>query len=94
MKRKLSVFTWIVIVTVTVMIAFSVMAQPQPPNGQPPNGQPPQPPKEAIAACKGKREGNSCQINTPQGTITGVCSLAGNQLACTPEGGPPQGGGN
>ncbi len=49
------------------------------------------PPQEAIDACRGKNQGNSCQFTSPHGAITGTCRSIGNQLACAPEGGPPGG---
>jgi len=44
------------------------------------------PPQEAIDACKGKNQGNTCQIKAPQGTVTGTCMRIENQLACIPPG--------
>jgi hypothetical protein len=70
------------------------------PGGQPPqpsvqpgqqNGQSGQPPQEAIAACSGLSENATCQVITPQGTLSGTCMLVQSQLACVPQGGPPPG---
>ncbi len=56
-------------------------------SGQPPDGR--TPPPEAIDACNGTVQGNTCQITTPHGTLTGTCLSIVNQLACVPQGGPP-----
>ncbi len=59
-------------------------------SGQSPAGR--TPPPEAIAACNGSSQGNSCQVNTPHGTLTGTCMIVPTQdLACVPQGGPPPG---
>ncbi len=69
----------------------------QPPAGSPPQGgagQPPDgrtPPQEAIDACNGVGQGNTCDVTTPRGTLTGTCMPIANQLACVPQGGPPSG---
>ena len=63
--------------------------QPQPQGMLP--GQGPQPPQEAITACLGKNQGDSCQFTGPRGMVTGTCQNIGNQLACVPEGSPPGG---
>jgi hypothetical protein len=88
MRRKLTVISWIVILVATTIISVSVLAQNQP--QRPTQGQSQKPPAEAIAACKGKKLNTSCRINTPQGTVTGTCTTIQNQLACTPQGGPPR----
>ncbi|WP_163831916.1 YHYH protein [Spartinivicinus ruber] len=46
----------------------------------------PRPPQEAFNACKEKRQGNSCQVQTPHGRLTGNCRQppAESQLACIP----------
>jgi hypothetical protein len=49
------------------------------------------PPQEAIDACSGDSGGDACEVNTPQGAITGTCTSIEGQLACVPEGGPPGG---
>jgi hypothetical protein len=76
------------------------VTQEQPPAGQSPQGQDlqgqgglqdRQPPQEAIDACMGLEQGVACRVNTPNGTITGFClTVQSGQLACVPEGGPPQ----
>ncbi|MCP4699663.1 MAG: hypothetical protein GY862_22860 [Gammaproteobacteria bacterium] len=39
-------------------------------------------PQPAIDACSGSSEGDSCSFQTPDGTISGSCGTAENQLAC------------
>ncbi len=52
---------------------------------RPPHG----PPPEAIAACEGKSEGDSCEFTSPRDeTIGGICRNIEEQLACAPKGGP------
>lgn len=46
--------------------------------------QPPDPPSVAIVACTNKTESTSCNINTPQGIVTGICMRINNLLACIP----------
>ena len=47
-------------------------------------------PEEAITACSGLSEGDSCTSNGPMGTTTGTCvMLLEEQLVCMPEGGLP-----
>lgn len=59
----------------------------------PPQGQPPAPPPEAVAACKGKADGDKVTFTGRGGEqLTGVCHLAGSVLAARPDGGP--GGGS
>ena len=55
-------------------------------NGQPPGNQPPQsgPPPEAFSACDNLSDGAACTVNTPNGTINGVCRPLQNDLACVP----------
>lgn len=49
-----------------------------------------QPPQEAIDACVGLSQGTSCTVSTPQGGVTGTCSMMpGNNIACKPQEGPP-----
>ncbi len=48
------------------------------------------PPQEAINACSAAAQGNACQMNTPHGILNGTCQPIENQLACIPEGGPPE----
>jgi len=57
-----------------------------------PNGQPPAPPPEAIAACKGKAEGDKVTFAGRNGEqLSGVCRKIGSTLAAAPEGGRPGG---
>lgn len=44
----------------------------------------PQPPQEAITACQQKTEEQTCDFNTPQGTLTGTCRKIDSQIACVP----------
>lgn len=47
------------------------------------------PPPEALSACEGKSEGESCNFEAPMGEITGVCRrVPEGQTACVPGGGP------
>ncbi|MCK5614348.1 hypothetical protein KAR91_71440 [Candidatus Pacearchaeota archaeon] len=43
------------------------------------------PPQEAIDACSSKKENDSCQIETPRGTLSGSCRSIEDQLACAPK---------
>jgi hypothetical protein len=59
-------------------------------NNPPPDGPPPGPPPEAVAACKGKVEGDKVQFAGHHGdTVSGVCHKHGDVMAAMPEGGPP-----
>lgn len=45
------------------------------------------PPQEAITACSGKTEGSSCNVTTPNGSMTGTCqNTRENVFACVPSG--------
>jgi hypothetical protein len=57
-------------------------------------GQRPEPPPEAFAACKGKKEGDKAELTGRQGeTVTGTCQRGkGDQLVLRPDH-PPKGGG-
>lgn len=61
-------------------------AQPAPPQG---------PPREAIRACSGRSQGQSCSFTSPRGDqIDGTCRAPeGRELACAPARphGPPPG---
>ena len=60
--------------------------------GRPGNGQ--QPPQEAYDACVGLSEGAACTVLTPNGSLSGTCTLppvnSSTQLACAPINGPQQ----
>lgn len=65
-------------------------------------GQGQNPPAEMSSACQGKNEGDSCEVSMPQrdnsggsNKISGTCKKdpSGNQLFCTPQGGPGGPGG-
>jgi len=44
------------------------------------------PPQEAIDACSGLSLGDACQVETPEGLLSGTCQLpSGEELACVPE---------
>ncbi len=43
------------------------------------------PPQEAINACSGKSNGNSCSFEAPFGTISGTCLSPAGELACVPQ---------
>lgn len=53
---------------------------------QPSGGQQGQPPQQAIDACVGKSASSSCSVQTPQGSLSGVCRNPPNSssLACIP----------
>jgi hypothetical protein len=51
------------------------------------------PPTEAITACVGKTEQDTCEFTWSKGTETGVCETVQGSLACSPQRGG-QGGGN
>ena len=53
--------------------------------GIPPGGGPP---LEAINACTGLSQGDSCQFITPDGAVSGACAFVQGQLACVPAGSP------
>jgi phosphatidylethanolamine-binding protein (PEBP) family uncharacterized protein len=56
------------------------------------------PPAEAIAACSGQAENDSCEFTDKNGSHTGVCKTQQETLACAPDrndqGGGQQGQGN
>ena len=43
------------------------------------------PPQEAIDACSSKKEEDSCNVETPHGSLSGSCRSIESQLACVPE---------
>lgn len=48
------------------------------------------PPPEALSACEGSNEGNSCSFTGRNGeALSGSCRSHGDQLACAPSGRPP-----
>ena len=74
----------VLILMVTIFLSSTVYARG--PAAVPPDS----PPREAINACSGKGETDTCEFVSPRGdTITGTCATIKNQLACKPEGGPP-----
>ncbi len=54
-------------------------------DGQPAEGG--EPPQEAIDACDGKAEGDDCEVDLPEGLLSGTCLMIESVLACVPEGG-------
>ncbi|MGB7117239.1 MAG: hypothetical protein WBD56_13935, partial [Anaerolineales bacterium] len=46
------------------------------------------PPLEAVNACTGLSQGDSCQFVTPDGAVSGACAFVQGQLACVPAGSP------
>jgi hypothetical protein len=46
------------------------------------------PPQEAIDACLGQTVNSGCTISTPNGCLSGSCTLIEVQMACVPSGGP------
>ncbi|MGB0712630.1 MAG: YHYH protein [Gammaproteobacteria bacterium] len=48
------------------------------------------PPPQALEACAGRAEGESCSFQAPFGTVRGQCGeTREGELACKPGGGPP-----
>lgn len=47
------------------------------------------PPQEAFDACSGFSEGDSCSVETPEGTLEGTCRLEprDSKTLCVPENG-------
>ena len=55
--------------------------------GPPGQGRHHGPPPEALEACEGGQDGDSCSVETPHGTLDGEChDTPDGQLACAPEG--------
>ena len=54
----------------------------EPGQGQPSDGR--TPPQQAIEACDGKSEQQTCEFTAQKGAETGVCETVQNQLACSP----------
>ncbi|MDC0335596.1 DUF1566 domain-containing protein [Pseudodesulfovibrio sp.] len=46
------------------------------------------PPQEAFDACDNKSQGDACTVQTPHGTLKGLCSDMSDGTVCVPEGGP------
>ncbi|MFH1480913.1 MAG: hypothetical protein ABIG67_06575 [Pseudomonadota bacterium] len=49
------------------------------------------PPREAIEACTGKKEGDPYQFESPHGTVYGTCRMVNGILACVPDREPDTG---
>ena len=58
----------------------------QPPPQQSNSNQPPgqQPPEQAFIACNGMTANATCSMQTPRGTLNGVCRPIQERLACVP----------
>jgi len=75
-------------------LSLGLLAQAQPPGGSDRDRR--GPPPEAIEACSGASEGETCTVVTPHGTLDGTCQQVpdAEELACVPNdhrGGPPRG---
>jgi hypothetical protein len=58
--------------------------------GPPESGDRREPPQAAFDACKGKSEGSTVEMVTPNGgTIKAICKMFKDQLVAVPEGAPP-----
>ena len=85
MKIAVSIISVCVLVTMLMSLPIWSEAQPGGKGGK--GGRPPGPPEEAVAACEGKSEGDSCEFASPRGDeISGTCRSIEEQLACAPEG--------
>ncbi|NOG60044.1 MAG: YHYH protein [Proteobacteria bacterium] len=51
----------------------------------PPGGPSGGPPQEALNACENKREGSSCSVNTPRGSMRGTCRTMRSDFVCVPQ---------
>jgi hypothetical protein len=61
--------------------------QPEGPAGQGSPSGAGDPPAEAVVTCSGLYEGDSCSMNTPNGDMSGTCTVVPTgQLACVPDG--------
>jgi len=104
MKRTLLTISLVSILVISIISPLWIWAQPSRQGGRSQQGRQqggmqgrPQggPPPEALNACQSKQDGDSCQFESPHGTISGTCQTIRNQMACVPEGmgpGGPQGG--
>ena len=45
----------------------------------------PGPPQEAVEACQGKSQGESCQFESPRGAVSGICQNVQSGFACVPK---------
>ena len=78
LKITLALAAVLSMVDVGVQIAH---AQSQPPRTPPP---------EAIAACSGAKDGDTCTVKLGEHEMTGTCATTpDNVLACRPNGPPP-----
>jgi hypothetical protein len=99
MKLVVSIVSVCILVATFMMLPMWLEAQPGGQGGGRPQGPPPEqgseqgrpqgPPPEAVEACEGLSEGDSCEFTSPRGdTISGTCQTIEELLACVPEGGP------
>ena len=72
----------------SILMLSAPLSHAQPGNGGGRHG----PPPEAIEACSGKSENDSCSFSGRRGTVEGSCIVPPREetLACAPEGGPPE----
>ncbi len=83
-----------VAVLVLLLAGLATTAGAQPGRGE--SGARRGPPPEAIEACEGKERNDQCSFTgRDDETLTGICSAPPGvvDLACAPEGGPPEHGG-
>jgi hypothetical protein len=85
--KKLNIM--ILVTLCIVLILVSGCSNNNPPNNTSTNNQNQQPndrmpPNEAIDACKTKAIGDTCQFESKDGTLTGVCNDNPGVLACAP----------
>lgn len=75
------------IALLSMLVVAAPLSQAQPGNRGGHRG----PPPEAIEACSGKSENDSCSFSGHRGTVEGTCITPPQEesLACAPEGGPP-----
>jgi len=52
------------------------------------------PPQEAIDACKSSNEGDSCNFETPRGSLSGSCISVKEGIVCAPKDAPQRSSGN
>ncbi len=77
--------------TATALLCASAIAQPKGRGGD--RGHRRGPPAEALQACEGLSENDSCAFESDRGTVEGICRLSPEgqpPLACAPEK-PPRG---
>lgn len=81
---------------ITALIITSIISSSLSNAGSGDRGRPHGPPPEAIEACAGFSEGDTCSFSGRRGKVEGTCIVSPRDeetLACAPEGGPPPEGG-